>query len=112
MPATSYADHFEQIVQWLEEPSNQSRFKKGSGLTKKAALAPLGRQFPTKTAKQIFDKYSNIKRAHSKAAQLNYQSGWGLMEEDLVKGTMTQRSMFLDLKNTGNYNNSTWLVKR
>jgi hypothetical protein len=83
------------MVQWLEEPSNQSRFKKGSGLTK---LAPLARQFPSKTAKQIFDKYSNIKRAHSKAAQLNDQSTWGLMEEDLAEGTMTQRSMFLDLK--------------
>jgi hypothetical protein len=67
MPATPSAESFwtpeelEQMVQWLEEPSNQSRFKKGSGLTKKAALAPLARQLSSKTAKQIFDKYCNIK---------------------------------------------------
>jgi len=83
----------EKIVQWLEEPSNQSRFKKGSGLTKKAALAPLASQFPNKTPQQISDKYHNIKRARSKAAKLNDQSGWGLMEEDLAEGTMTQRSV-------------------
>ena len=79
----------------LEEPSNEYRFNKGSGATKKAALAPLARWFPRKTAKQIFDKYSNIKRPHSKAAQLNAQPGWGLMDEDLADGMMTQRSMFI-----------------
>jgi hypothetical protein len=51
-------EELEQMVQWLEELSSQSRFKKGSRLTKKAALA---RQLSSKTAKQIFDKYCNIK---------------------------------------------------
>jgi hypothetical protein len=83
----------EQMVQWLEEPLNQSRFKKGSGLTKKAALAPLVSQLPNRTPQQVSDKYSNIKRAYTKAAQLNDQSGWGLTEGDLTEGRMTQRSV-------------------
>jgi hypothetical protein len=87
-------EELEQMVQWLEEPSNQSRFKKESGLTKKAALAPLASQLSSRTAKQIFDKYCNIKKSRSKAARLNDQSGWGLTEEDLAEGTMTQRGMF------------------
>jgi len=92
-------EELEQMVQWLEEPSNQSRFKKRSGMTKKSALSSLASQLPSKTGKQIFNKYCNIKKAHSKAAQLNDQSGWGLMEEDLAEGTTTQRSMlFLTLK--------------
>jgi hypothetical protein len=68
-------------VQWLEEPSNQSRFKKGSGLMEKAALAPLANKFPNRTPQQMSEKYNNIKRARSEAAQLNDQSGWGLMKE-------------------------------
>jgi hypothetical protein len=52
----------------LMEPSNQSRFKKGSGLTKKAALGLLASQFSNRTAQKISDKYNNIKRAHSKSA--------------------------------------------
>jgi len=88
-------EKLEQMVQWLEEPSNQSKFKKGSGMTKKGALSSLVSQIPSKTAKQIFDKYCNIKKAHSKAARLNDQSGWGLMQEDLADGTTTQRSMLL-----------------
>ena len=83
----------EQMVQWLEEPPNQSRFKKGSGFTKKAALAPLVSQLPNRTPQQVSDKYSNIKRAYTKAAQLNGQSGWGLVEGDLTEGRMTQRSV-------------------
>jgi hypothetical protein len=34
-------EELEIPVQWIEEPGNQARFKKGSGLTKKAALVPL-----------------------------------------------------------------------
>jgi hypothetical protein len=56
-------EELEQMVQWLEDPSNQSRFKKGSGLTKEAALTPLASQLSSGTAKQIFDKYCNIKLA-------------------------------------------------
>jgi hypothetical protein len=61
-------------VQWPEEPSNQSRFKKGSGLAKKVALEPLASQFPNRTPQKMSDSYNNIKIAHSKAAQLNGQS--------------------------------------
>ena len=61
------------MVQWLEEPSDRSGFGRVVGLTKKAVLAPLASQISIKNAKQIFDKYCNIKRTHSKAAQLNDQ---------------------------------------
>jgi len=30
------AEELEILVQWIEEPGNQARFKKGSGLTKKS----------------------------------------------------------------------------
>ena len=67
-------EELEWIVQWLAEPSNWSRLKEVSGLTKTAAPAPVARQFTSKTVGRVFDKYANIKRAHSKAAQLNDQS--------------------------------------
>jgi len=44
------AEELEILVQWIEEPGNQARFKKGSGLTKKAALAPLVDQLATRNA--------------------------------------------------------------
>jgi len=90
----------EQMVQWLEDPNNQAKFRKGSGLTKKAALTLLVNQLPNKTSQQVSDKYGNLKRAYAKAAQLNDQSGWGLMEEDLDEGILTQRSMRIGRKHS------------
>jgi len=55
----------EQMVQWLKEPSNQSKFKKRSGLTKKSALTQLVGQLPYKTPQQVLDKYGNLKRAYA-----------------------------------------------
>jgi hypothetical protein len=53
----------EQMVRWLEEPSNQTDFRKGSRLTKKVALTPLVNQLPSKTLQQVSDKYGNLKKS-------------------------------------------------
>jgi len=83
------------MVQWLEEPNNQAVLRRGSGFTKKAALASLVSQLPSKSSQQVVDKYGNIKKSYSKAAQMNDQPGWGLGEEDLAEGKATQRSKLL-----------------
>jgi hypothetical protein len=84
----------ELMVQWLEEPNNQAVLRRGSGFTKKAALASLVSQLPNKSSQQVVDKYGNIKKSYSKAAQMNDQPGWGLAEDDLAEGKTTQRSAY------------------
>jgi hypothetical protein len=64
------AEELEILVQWIEEPDNQARLKKGSGLTKKAALAPLVDRLVARNAQKVVEKFTNIKRSHMKAAQI------------------------------------------
>jgi len=66
------ADELEILVQWIEEPGNQARSKKGSGLPKKAALAPLVDRLAARNSQQVFDEFNNIKRSHE--SRTNEQS--------------------------------------
>jgi hypothetical protein len=49
------ADDLEILVQWIEEPGNQARLKKGSALTNKAALAMLVERLASRNAQQVVD---------------------------------------------------------
>ena len=86
------------MVQWLEEPSNQAMLKRGSGYTKKAALASLVSRLPGRTSQQVVDKYNNTKRSYTKAAQMTDQSGCGLTENDLAEGKTTTRSVYQSIR--------------
>jgi len=53
------------MVQWLEDPSNQAKFRKGSLIPKKTALTSLVNQLPNKTSQQVSDRCGNLKRTNS-----------------------------------------------
>lgn len=43
----------EQLIQWLEDPENLRKIKKGSGVSKKALLAEISLQIPTKPTSRL-----------------------------------------------------------
>jgi len=72
------------LVQWIEEPDNQARLKKGSGLTKKAALAPLVDRLAARNSQQVFDnpelsdrfvRKIRIESSHSILSRFRDQTG-------------------------------------
>ncbi|PUU75742.1 hypothetical protein B9Z19DRAFT_1130802 [Tuber borchii] len=85
----------ERIIQWLEEPENLRKIKKGSGITKKTIVAEIAAQIPTKEAIKVGYKYDNIMKSYRAAAKLNNQSGWGLSERDLDEGRRSLRDKLL-----------------
>jgi len=70
----------EQLIQWLEEPENLRKTKKGSGISKKTIIAEIAILIPTKPAVKVGYKYDNLMKSYREAVKLNNQSGWGLSE--------------------------------
>ena len=93
-PALWTQDENEQLVQWLEEPQNLRKLRKGSRVLKKMIIADIATQIPTKPAIKIGYKYDNLMKSYRAAAKLNNQSGWGLTEEDLDAGRRSLRGIF------------------
>ncbi|KAG0137000.1 hypothetical protein HOY82DRAFT_598020 [Tuber indicum] len=79
-------DETEILMQWLEDPENLRKIKKGSGITKTAIVAEIATHIPTKEVVKVGYKYDNLMKAYRAAAKLNNQSGWGLSETDLDGG--------------------------
>jgi hypothetical protein len=77
----------EQIVNWLEEPVNLSRTRKGSGEKKISWMRSIAENIPTRSETQVTYKYDNLKRAHRDTVQLANSSGWGLDEKSINSGT-------------------------
>ncbi|RPA98414.1 hypothetical protein L873DRAFT_1790381 [Choiromyces venosus 120613-1] len=79
-------DEVERLIQWFEDPANQQKTKKGSGITKKMIVKEIAAQIPTKEAVKVGYKYDNLMKSYRAAAKLNNQTGWGLPEQDLDEG--------------------------
>ena len=86
----------EQLIQWLEEPENLLKTKKGSGISKKTIIAEI--LISTKPAVKIGYKYDNLMKSYREAVKLNNQSGWGLSKGDLNIGRRYLRGMYIKLK--------------
>jgi len=74
------------LIQWLEDPENLRKIKKGSGITKKTIVTEIAAQIPTKEVVNVRYKYDNLMKAYRAAAKLNNLSRWGLSERDLDEG--------------------------
>lgn len=83
----------EKLIQWLEDPNNLQKLKKGSGITKKAIIAEIATVIPTKEVVKVGYKYDNLMKSYRAAARLNDQTGWGLSEQDLDEGRRSLRGM-------------------
>jgi len=88
----------EQLMQWLEDPENLRKMKKGSGVSKKALIAEISLQIPTKPTIKVGYKYDNLLKSYRAAAKLNNQSGWGLTEKDMDEGRRSLRGMYINIK--------------
>ena len=87
----------EQLIQWLEEPQNLQKTKKGSGISKKAVIAEIATRIPSKPAVKVGYKYDNLLKSYREAAKLNNQTGWGLSEGDLNVGRRYLRGMYIKI---------------
>ena len=81
----------EELIQWLEEPQNLRKTKKGSGISKKAIIAEIATQIATKPLIKVGYKYDNLMKSYRAAVALNNQLGWGLSEGDLNIGRSNLR---------------------
>ncbi|RPA99654.1 hypothetical protein L873DRAFT_1789573 [Choiromyces venosus 120613-1] len=88
-------DEVERLIQWFEDPANQQKMKKGSGITKKMIVSEIAAQIPTKEAVKVSYKYDNLMKSYRAAAKLNNQTGWGLSEQDLDEGHRCLRERIL-----------------
>ncbi|RPA88724.1 hypothetical protein L873DRAFT_1849621 [Choiromyces venosus 120613-1] len=88
-------DEVERLIQWFEDPANQQKTKKGSGITKKMIVTEIAAQIPTKEAVKVGYKYDNLMKSYRAAAKLNNQTGWGLSEQDLDEGHRCLRDKLL-----------------
>jgi len=77
----------EKIVIWLEDPTNVRRTQKGSGETKKRWINAIASTISSRTEAQVGYKFDNLKKSYREALRLADQSGWGLDEEDLQRGS-------------------------
>lgn len=87
----------EELIQWLEEPHNLQKTKKGSGISKKTIIAEIAARIPSKPAVKVGYKYDNLMKSYRAAAKLNNQSGWGLNEGYLNIGRMYLRGTYIKL---------------
>jgi hypothetical protein len=87
-------DENEQLIQWLEDPTNLQKTKKGSGISRKKIIAEIAAEIQTKSDVKVGYKYNNLMRAYRAAAKLNNQSGWGLTKEDLDEGKRCLRGTY------------------
>ena len=91
----------EQLIQWLEDPRNLRKTKKGSGVSKKTIITEIATHIPSKQAVKVGYKYDNLMKSYRAAAKLNNQSGWGLTQDDLDEGRKSLRGMYFPC-NIGN----------
>lgn len=87
------AQETERLIQWLEEPENQRKLQKGSGITKRQIISEIAVQIPTKPREKVGYKYNNLLKSYREAVKLNGQSGWGLSSIDLENGKQKLRGM-------------------
>ncbi|RPA97590.1 hypothetical protein L873DRAFT_1844779 [Choiromyces venosus 120613-1] len=87
----------EELIQWLEEPHNLQKIKKGSGISKKAIIVEIATRIPSKPAVKVGYKYDSLLKSYRAAAKLNNQSGWGLSEGDLNTGRRYLRGTYIKL---------------
>jgi len=80
-------------VQWLEEPENLRKMKKGSGVSKKQIVNEIAARIPTKPAVKVGYTYDNLLKSYREAVKLNSQSGWGLTAMDLNNGRKDLQGM-------------------
>ena|ERR1700759_325909 len=96
-PMTEHAiwtrEETEKLVQWLEEPDNLRKIKKGSGVSKKQIINEIAARISTKPTVKIGYKYDNLLKSYREAVKLNSQSGWGLTATDLDEGKRGLRGM-------------------
>ena len=88
----------ELLVQWLENPENLRKTRKGSGISKSMILTEIAAHIPTKPVVKIGYKYDNLMKSYKAAAKMNNQSGWGLTQEDLDEGRQTLRGMYFNIE--------------
>ncbi|KAL7271346.1 hypothetical protein RUND412_005906 [Rhizina undulata] len=77
------AGDMEKIVLWLEDPVNLARTKGRTRETKSTWMRDLALLFPTRSFKQVYDKFDNYKKAWKEAHNWNKQPGWGVTEENM-----------------------------
>jgi len=53
-----------QLIQWLEDPENLRKTKKGSGVSKKAIISEIAAQIPTKPPVKVSYKYDNLMKSY------------------------------------------------
>jgi len=102
--ARNYTQHLvwtqteqKQLIQWLEEPHNLQKTKKGSGISKKAIITEIAAQIPSKPVVKVGYKYDNLMKSYRVGAKLNNQSGWELGEGDLNTGRRFLRGMYFKI---------------
>ncbi|KAG0126310.1 hypothetical protein HOY82DRAFT_542698 [Tuber indicum] len=85
----------EALIEWLEEPANLRKAKKGSGVVKKQIVKEIVAKITTKPEVKVGYKYDNLLKSYREAVKMNSQSGWGLSGEDLDEGKKTLREKIL-----------------
>ncbi|RPA96056.1 hypothetical protein L873DRAFT_1260435 [Choiromyces venosus 120613-1] len=91
-------DETEKILQWLEDPENLEKIKKGSEITKKLVITEIAALIPTKDPVKVGYKYDNLLKSYRAAAKLNSQTGWGLSQLDLVEGKKSLGAKYEEFK--------------
>ncbi|KAG0133713.1 hypothetical protein HOY82DRAFT_538015 [Tuber indicum] len=82
-------DETKLLVQWLENPENLRKIRKGSGISKNMILTEIAARIPTKPIVKIGYMYDNLMKSYKAAVKMNNQSGWGLTQGDLDEGRRT-----------------------
>jgi len=88
----------EALIEWLEEPENFRKTKKGSGISKRQIIKEIAAKIRTKPEIKVGYKYDNLVKYYREAVKLNGQSGWGLTVNDLDEGKKTLRGMCFIIK--------------
>ncbi|KAG0642609.1 hypothetical protein HOY80DRAFT_1104414 [Tuber brumale] len=95
IPSKWTAEETEVLMQWLEEPSNQRKTRKGSGVTKRQVIKEMAAKIPTKPEAKVGYKYDNLLKSYREAVKLNNQRGWGLSGKDLDEGKKSLQEKLL-----------------
>ncbi|KAG0642620.1 hypothetical protein HOY80DRAFT_1103785 [Tuber brumale] len=95
IPSKWMAEETEVLMQWLEEPSNQRKTRKRSGITKRQVIKEMAAKILMKPEAKVGYKYDNLLKSYREAVKLNNQTGWGLSGKVLDEGKKSLQEKLL-----------------
>jgi hypothetical protein len=79
----NWVDHeIDAMLRWLEDPINYAKTVKFSGHREEEWMSEMAQYIPTKTVRQICDRFHRHSRFWNLATRKNSLPGWGVKASD------------------------------